>query len=63
MVQFQINDILIELTDDITLLDAKKEIMKQCNVDKSYIDIDVNQVRPFLDNYSCYKLERKLNQY
>ena len=34
MVQFQINDTLIELTDDITLLDAKKEIMKQCNVDK-----------------------------
>ena len=39
MVQFQINDTLIELTDDITLLDAKKEIMKQCNVDKPYIDI------------------------
>ena len=39
MVQFQINDTLIELTDDITLLDAKKEIMKQYNVDKPYIDI------------------------
>ena len=39
MVQFKINGTLIELSDDITLLDAKKEIMKQCNVDKPYIDI------------------------
>ena len=67
MVQFTINDTLIELSDDKTILEAKQEIMKQLSLSCTYIDLSFVLDKPMRVlgkfNVEPGKLPRTLDRY